>query len=705
MVNRLRALVPARFELFSLIEAGITGMMFVQAIRFLIGMLYSRTASSSLVASLSASGVSVDVSAAVEPATFSNEIALMGVMLALPLLSFVIGRIQVLFPLLVGVMGLGRLWMIEGSGPITSTIAAEMVIGAGFLYCALLIKNRATIFPYLFILGIAADQVLRIFGNTLDPTLRPEFQTAQVIISVAAFLIAILTLIFQFQRSTTTDTTSSIDQDRGTLTLWAGIGFGAHLFLQLALLALPNAVAGRADADYTTFAPAIVFATLLPLVPAVRSQMRKLIAPFDSGTRGYIWLIIIALLLVVGTRIPRIAIAGFSFPIGAVALVIAQFAASMLWWWFVRPQQQNERSFTGLWLIIGTLIFSLFVVCDIFTYEYAFVRNLAPPLDSLNPVVIPLLRGFRGLGLGLLLVATLLATIPMIVATRRVPWTGGTSIQSAFMLLVVIVFTGSAAAAVRPPVIQPVVGVSDLRVGTYNIHSGYSEFYNYDLEAIARTIEQSGAQVVLLQEIDMGRLTSFGVDQSLWLARRLKMDRRFYATNEGLQGLAVLSRVPIVFDDGELLTSIDQQTGIQRVQIRPDQGVITIYNTNLGLLLAGETQQEQERNQRQQLSEILNLIEVHIQQDYGGQLGRTILGGTFNNIPDSPLIDTLRQTGFVDPFAGSNPSISATYVRADTRARIDYLWLWRQSLSAIGNNVIESSASDHRMAIVGVQIQ
>lgn len=703
MVNRLRALVPARFELFALIEAGITGMMFVQAIRFLIGMLYSRTASSSLVASLSVSGVSVDASAAVEPAAFSNEIALLGVMLALPLLSFVVGRLQLLFPLLVGVMGLGRLWMIEGAGPVTPTIAAEIVIGAGFLYCALIIKNRATVFPYLFILGIAADQVLRVFGNTLDPTLRLEFQTAQVVISVVAFLIAILAFIFQ--RSRSGDSSSSIDQDRGTLTLWAGIGFGAQLFLQLALLALPNAVAGRADADYTTFAPAVVFATLLPLVPAVRSQMRKLIAPFDSGTRGYIWLIIIALLLVIGTRVPRVALAGFSVPVGAVALVIAQFTASMLWWWFVRPQQQNERSFTGLWLIIGTLIFSLFVVCDIFTYEYAFVRNFAPPLDSLNAVIIPLLRGFRGLGLGLLLVATLLATVPMIQATRRVPWTGHTNIQSAFMLLVVIVFTGSAAAAVRPPVIQPVVGVSELRVGTYNIHSGYSEFYEYDLEAIARTISQSGAQVVLLQEVDMGRMTSFGVDQSLWLARRLGMDRRFYATNEGLQGLAVLSRVPIVFDDGELLTSIDQQTGIQRVQIRPDQGVITLYNTNLGLLLAGDTQEEQERNQRRQLSEILNLIEIHIEQDYGGQLGRTILGGTFNNIPDSPLIDTLRQTGFVDPFAGSNPSVSATYVRADTRARIDYLWLWRQSLSAIGNNVIESSASDHRMAIVGVQIE
>ena len=38
------------------------------------------------------------------------------------------------------------------------------------------------------------------------------------------------------------------------------------------------------------------------------------------------------------------------------------------------------------------------------------------------------------------------------------------------------------------------------------------------------------------------------------------MDRRFYPTNEGLQGLAVLSNVQIVYDDGTLLTSTGNQS-------------------------------------------------------------------------------------------------------------------------------------------------
>ena len=99
-------------------------------------------------------------------------------------------------------------------------------------------------------------------------------------------------------------------------------------------------------------------------------------------------------------------------------------------------------------------------------------------------------------------------------------------------------------------------------------------------------------------------MTSFGVDQALWLARRLGMDRRFFPTNEGLEGLAVLSNVEIVSDDGYLLPSTGEQTGLQRVQIRPDAGVLNIYNTWLGLLLdmPGERAiSDQEQDQERQL--------------------------------------------------------------------------------------------------------
>jgi len=184
------------------------------------------------------------------------------------------------------------------------------------------------------------------------------------------------------------------------------------------------------------------------------------------------------------------------------------------------------------------------------------------------------------------------------------------------------------------------------------------------------------------------------------------MDRRFFPTIEGLQGLAVLSKVPIVFDDGMIIPGVDRDTGLQRVQIRPDESALTLYNTSLGFLLQGNSVEDQESNQRDQLSKILATIEEHIKTDYRGQLGRAILGGTFNNVPDSPLLQKLAVTGFLDPFAGSNLELSATLVRVDRKARFDYLWVWRLGLTPIGSNVMmDSAASDHRLAFVAVQIR
>jgi endonuclease/exonuclease/phosphatase family metal-dependent hydrolase len=408
-------------------------------------------------------------------------------------------------------------------------------------------------------------------------------------------------------------------------------------------------------------------------------------------------MLLAALLLVIGIRLQGI--------FAGAALVLAQFAVSMMWWWLVRPRGEYERSLTGLWLPVGVLMFALLTVGDLFTYEYAFVRDFADPLTFLNRFIPPLLRGFRGMGLGVLLLAMFLAGLPMIQTRRRIPWkTTGSAFESVLLLLLVIAASAGAALAARPPLVSGVRNQETLRVGTYNIHAGYNEFFHYDLEAIAQTIQASGANVVLLQEVETGRMTSFSVDQALWLARRLGMDRRFYPTNEGLEGLAILSNVEITLDEGYMLPSVGQQTGLQRVQIRPDAGVITVYNTWLGLLLEmpGERAiNEQEQDQEGQLDAIFALISS---QHPDGNLGRMIMGGTFNNIPDSPLIDRMRAAGFNDPFAGHPIELSATLQRTgQPRARIDYLWT-RPPLLNLGVGVMDSNASDHRMATVEIRI-
>lgn len=685
------------------LEAILVGLFFVQALRFLIGMIYSRTASASLVSVIDPSIINTSLPGVVDPALVSSEISILGFLIGLPVLTIIFGRMRWMFVVGAVLAGIGRALMIMEMPPITPTASAGLVVGGSLFYLAVLITNRAKIMPTMLILAFALDQIIRALGNSFDPTWSTAFFSIQLGLSGALIFLSIAnTTVFQ----SSDDKSSDVSRDKGLLTLWGGVAFGAMLFLELSLLALPNAVAGRAEVDYATFVPLLVVATVLPLIPAVRLRIRAMIGAFDSGVRGWVWMLIIALMIVIGTRIHHIPIPGFGqFPFGGIALLVAQFAVNMVWWWLIRPRSESERGLTGLWIVVAVLIFGLFVVGDLFTYEYAFVREFAPPYDLLNSVIPPLLRGFRNMGLGIILLAVFLTALPMIQTSRRMPWTGGNRLESVLGVILVAVLGVIAAIASSAPLVSPAFGIDSLRIGTYNIHSGYSEFFDYDLEEIAISIEKSGASVVLLQEIEAGRLTSFGVDQPLWLGRRLGMDVRFFGTNEGLQGLAVLSRVPIVFDDGVRLTSIGQQTGLQRVQIQPDEGAITLYNTWLGVLLDGESVEEREREQQQQLNQIFSIIERHITNDYGGQLGRAVLGGTFNNVPNSPLIQTIQATNFSDTFAGSNIINSATLVRTGVQARLDYLWLWEQTLPSNGNGVIDSRASDHRLAFVEVLLR
>ncbi|MFQ3567584.1 MAG: endonuclease/exonuclease/phosphatase family protein [Aggregatilineales bacterium] len=687
MLKRLR-LQP---ETLMLLEATLIGLFFVQALRFAVGMAYSRVAGASIALALEAMDVTPIAQTAPDPAVVSNEITFLLSMLALPLITLLLGGLRPLIIVAALITAAGR-WFMFGTAGLTPLAGAALVIGGGLMYIALLVRERAMLFPIMFVLAIAIDQLFRAVGNTLDPSWSSAYEPVQAALSIGVALLAVISFIWVERQPR-----PELPHPRyGLLPFWGGIGFGALLFLQLSLLALPNAIGGRARFDYTLLVPFVMLATLLPLAPAVRGRARVLIGVFDGSIRGWVWMLVLFLLIALGTRAEGIA--------AAIALVLAQFMATLVWWWLVRPRAEKDLQFGGLWLAGSALIFSMLVTADNFTYEYAYVRDLTGDFAFLNEFVPPLLRAFRGLGWAVLLLAAFLAVLPMTQVRRRIPWAGGSVKLSLLALLVTVGATLGAAYVSQPPQIVGVSNIETMRVGSYNIHSGADEFHVPSLDAIARTIQQSGANIVLLQEVDGGRLTSFGVDQSLWLARRLGMDRRFFPTNEGLFGLAVLSNIEIAFADGRLLQSLGQQTGLQRVQIQPNPGVvITLYNTWLEYLLdIGEGSLEaQQQEQQRQLNEIFAIIAAHHPT---GVLGRTVIGGTFNNVPDSPLMMSLRDAGFTDPFAGLPLEISATLVRSGVpRARFDYLWL-RNLTAAEGVLVLDSAASDHRMLVAGVLV-
>jgi len=204
------------------------------------------------------------------------------------------------------------------------------------------------------------------------------------------------------------------------------------------------------------------------------------------------------------------------------------------------------------------------------------------------------------------------------------------------------------------------------------------------LEEQARTIEESGADIVMLQEVDTGRITSYGVDDALWLARRLGMQEVYGPALEGLSGIALLTRFPITEADTQHLNSQLEQTAIVHARVQVGDRPLDAYGIWLGL--------EPEERARQ-LEHALDII---------GDASPAVFGGDFNSTPDSPIYAHIRAAGFDDPFiiGGFDPALTSPAI--EPVERIDFVWA--RGLEVRDAQVLDSLASDHRCVVVEVAL-
>lgn len=87
-----------------------------------------------------------------------------------------------------------------------------------------------------------------------------------------------------------------------------------------------------------------------------------------------------------------------------------------------------------------------------------------------------------------------------------------------------------------------------LRVATYNVHSCVGMDGRVSIRRVARAIRRLDADVVALQELDVGRGRTDSRDQAMEIANELRMDFHFHPAlrvEEELYGDAVLSRLPM----------------------------------------------------------------------------------------------------------------------------------------------------------------
>jgi len=680
--------------LFRHLEAGLVGLFFVQAVRFLYSTLYAHLGSldqwTKTIDRTTLSGTL----GVVTPGDVRIELIVCGTAAFLPLAAIVVGRWRIATLSAVAV-AVGRVYMTANGPSLIGVAGAAIAAGGAGLFLAILSNRRPTVFPATLILGIGADQVIRLYGFSADLTWSSAWLGVQVALSLAMFALVLVNLALDSAEKRRLERVAHLERpDRAEvdkpvppmqLSGWGALAMGGLLFLEFTLLGLSNTAARRAGIEPEMIAPWLLAATLLPLVPAVRDLARRFLGMFDGQWRGWVYGLLAGLMLVIGFR--------FNGPIAAAGFVIAQVLISLGWWWVIQPVDRRGW-FSGPGVVIALGLFLALTGADYFTYDYAFVYGLAEPFGTL-------FRSLRGFGLPIALAAALLAMLPAIVARRRLPWQGGPALDTVLIFglgALTIVLTVS---LIRPVLVTPSANTGKLRIATLNLHGGYSLYFGADLAQVAQQISFSGADIVLLQEIETGRLVSAGVDQVDWLAHNLNMRAVYFPTNEGLQGLALLTKLPVETRQGVLLSGIGKQTGVLYARLTaPNQAALDVYNTELGYLLKESTRStdSQEQDQLAQLSQIFGMIN---QLDPGLTTG-VILGGTFNNVPTSDLYLRTKQL-FFDPFEGQAAEKTITWQLVNNiTSRVDYLWL--RGITPLGAQIVPVSASTHNLAVVEITL-
>jgi len=130
------------------------------------------------------------------------------------------------------------------------------------------------------------------------------------------------------------------------------------------------------------------------------------------------------------------------------------------------------------------------------------------------------------------------------------------------------------------------------RILTYNVHRCVGTDRKLDVGRVAEVIARLEPDIVALQELDVGRARTGGVDQAHQIARRLKMAFHFHPAlrvEEELYGDAVLTTYPErMIQTGPLpgLPSIPQlePRGAVWISIEVEGRPVQVINTHLGLV-------------------------------------------------------------------------------------------------------------------------
>ncbi len=196
---------------------------------------------------------------------------------------------------------------------------------------------------------------------------------------------------------------------------------------------------------------------------------------------------------------------------------------------------------------------------------------------------------------------------------------------------------------------------ASLRLVSYNIKHGLGMDGALDLERVGDYLEATGADVVLLQEVDEHASRSGGVDQATVLGERLGMTAHFAPFMDfqgGRYGLAILAAPRVMEAEViKLPAGTREPRSALVVTLEVDGAPLRVANAHLDWLADDERRVAQARA----------LLEALIVEGEEGPEapGPVILGGDLNDVPESRTLALLQgwsAFGRVGPAAPTFPA-------------------------------------------------
>lgn len=239
------------------------------------------------------------------------------------------------------------------------------------------------------------------------------------------------------------------------------------------------------------------------------------------------------------------------------------------------------------------------------------------------------------------------------------------------------------------------------RLLTYNVHRCLGVDRRLDVNRIADVIAEHEPDIVCLQELDVGRARTGGVDQAEAIAARLSMTSRFHPAmqvEKELYGDAILTPHPETLIRAAALPTVRGIRGLEPrgalwSRIEVGGATVNVVNTHLGLV---------PREQR------LQALALAGADWLGACDGPTILAGDFNATSLTRPYRTLaRRLEDAQRRLGLKPSVK-TFPSSFPAIRIDHFFV-SPEIRVTGVSApfspLARAASDHLPLIMDFEIE